>query len=1715
MDMEKSGKSFKKGIIIIIVAVILAAVALTLVLTLTKKPAKASLSFDTNGGSVMASVELQNGAEYVLPTGLEREGYLFEGWYDNAQFSGSPVEKVTVNGNATYYVKWTQLYAVNLNSDGGTGVPSVVYLKDGANVSEAIAEYVPTKTGLVFGAWFNGNNELGKFMTMEKKPLDLTAKYKVEYTVKMYEQNLGDDGYTEVPSATGLAYVGETYAPEVARTGFELADSQANVTSIQLSADKAQNVYSFYFDRKTFNVNFFANYAGNETSVRISAKYGEEIEIPYESFNREGYYIKGWSTARTGDVEIESAHLDVISRNGDASDDKDFMTVTDTLSLYCVWEQAYTNMFGGKDYLFVPDTDGNVAYIYRGGVYFKGKYSKYENEATFRNDANKLVITCRLNPDHTYVYEDSSREEREYYLYGSDDAVDRKTSVRFDSFNGIIYTENRSTANQQLSRGTYLKNADDDYVITFTSGPHEGENMIIRLSSSNIFGASDIFRIRNDEEKNLGDITRCTVYSGAERPDLYGKLVVYNSYELTLSGFGTAQINTPNGNINYSYKKDGDVITLTNSITSEVSVVKLINLANVYGYIYYNEELDGEFLTSDEENAEKLSLDGTYNAVYTDKNGDEHEGLYSVENSVFGGYIVTVYADGEVMSFLIKKNVETSGGEVIGEGTEEAETVTTYELQVKNSGYAEFYLRYKDTNSSAPNTYIAPVLVLNDNGVGDAGFYGFPEESNDRIYVRIMHGEFSETENGVYELTNLQTDLVTEKYGILNIYDYKSMTFACESYSGYNVYYLISAVNKENEEKGGLSATYVSGDDKLVLSDAGFFVAFMDDKSYHGTFEKDGVYVTAMATDLGVVTNFYFKLDGDSFTQLYTVPYNIYVIDEQWNGYDENTYIALDGSEFGASYYVNGVKLYDGTMEKTGETSPFDSSVPVYIFTSDDYAFSFSFIRVYFGMTNLYSPYDEDLNGSFYSDQAQLELDGYGYRAEFTDEDGTVYGGRYFVYEENVIVLEYGNGTFYFDVDGIDFTKRGTEYGTYAFTDNHSLSGVMVTLDGYGKATVFMPDGDEGNKTYIDENATYEIDEDGFITVKYSTEGGSVEYVGKFGILKYTVSGEKYGEIATIYEEVVMSYVDDDDWTILTLEDNGSATLYDSKGNVQKGTYVLITDDLLYFEDIADVENGYLFNYSVAQGSISPVRNSSHGYYTKDLESLIFSKAGFAIFNNEETYYYTVDNDEITLYKKDASDPAASKYGFVEVDFGRFESQMEYNGKIYNANNGYSIAFMRKESDKNEEGKFIYLLPTINGKEELTELSFAPTGERTFEGVEGTAKIGDTDYTCYVYRQEDEETHELTTYAVIGYFYIYLEGVEFEGVDMFGNSLSSFSVTAVKRVIDYNSYRLIDGFYRVYVTQGYAAARRYLQNDQYGILSMVYEYDEDGEVVTEYVNADFGELSELYDYDGNIVKLDHAEYEVSDNVYRVTLGGGGYVYYLYFGMLRHNMVGSTGYYIYAYTREETLTTADGEYRVTVERYVYSDNESRVMGSYMQVSMAVKTDETDGSGKPVYEKLAIAGGVTHNGEMYLIYRVHDEAEARAEGTSHEKDTVPERGKLIESKYYKVEFEEEDGDVTVGSEDEVHFLKAVTVTEIVNDVYVSEDGKSFLEVPKSGDIIILVYEGTTYFVDSYEFEDQTYTLNVYGGNTFTVTLQDGVAVFEKQGSEEGNPRDVTGG
>ena len=128
-----------------------------------------TITFDTDGGTPIASVTLDYGAPVTAPANPTKTGYTFAGW-DTAIPATMPAKSIVIKA------LWTvNRYTITFDTDGGSAVAPIT--KDyGAAVT---APKAPTKTGYTFLGW---DTEIPT--TMPAENLTIKAKWKVNpYTI--------------------------------------------------------------------------------------------------------------------------------------------------------------------------------------------------------------------------------------------------------------------------------------------------------------------------------------------------------------------------------------------------------------------------------------------------------------------------------------------------------------------------------------------------------------------------------------------------------------------------------------------------------------------------------------------------------------------------------------------------------------------------------------------------------------------------------------------------------------------------------------------------------------------------------------------------------------------------------------------------------------------------------------------------------------------------------------------------------------------------------------------------------------------------------------------------------------------------------------------------------------------------------------------------------------------------------------------------------------------------------------------------------------------------------------------------------------------------------------------------------------------------------------------------------------------------------------------
>lgn len=169
--------------------------------------ASISVTFDSDGGSPVDAQGLMSGASASLPPNPIKDGFIFDGWYlgDSAtawDFSTLIYESITLKA------RWTPIYTVTFNSDGGTSA-DIQFIVAGQH---AVKPQNPQKGNYVFKYWAYEGREWNFETDTVQSNITLTAVY---YAPVYISFNTGCD--TLIPSQE-IPYGATASLPEVSLT---------------------------------------------------------------------------------------------------------------------------------------------------------------------------------------------------------------------------------------------------------------------------------------------------------------------------------------------------------------------------------------------------------------------------------------------------------------------------------------------------------------------------------------------------------------------------------------------------------------------------------------------------------------------------------------------------------------------------------------------------------------------------------------------------------------------------------------------------------------------------------------------------------------------------------------------------------------------------------------------------------------------------------------------------------------------------------------------------------------------------------------------------------------------------------------------------------------------------------------------------------------------------------------------------------------------------------------------------------------------------------------------------------------------------------------------------------------------------------------------------------------------------------------------------------
>jgi uncharacterized repeat protein (TIGR02543 family) len=362
------------------------------------------IDYELNGGTWVDGFyyeglyTIESAVDFRLPSSdkIIREGYVFEGWYDNTGYAiDSLVGRI---GDLTLYAKWrdvNQVATVKFSpaADGvdmgtlitlscATEGATIYYTIDGSDpqTSENRTTYSEDAPICIKAA-----TTIKAYATKANAGMNDSDVSTITYKLNVYTLNFDANGGT-LPSdmqsseqvTSGDVYYFSNIVPT--KTGYDFkgwylsTNPDATENPIEVYAPNIENTLNktvtFYakWEAITYTVIFNPN-DGTATTQEInqSFTYDVEKELNANPFTRTGYTFKGWNTVK----EPTAANLGV-SYN-DKQSVKNLTTISEEITLYAQWEAnkatitvtlpTYTEISGLSE---PTENDDNVVFTVSG-----------------------------------------------------------------------------------------------------------------------------------------------------------------------------------------------------------------------------------------------------------------------------------------------------------------------------------------------------------------------------------------------------------------------------------------------------------------------------------------------------------------------------------------------------------------------------------------------------------------------------------------------------------------------------------------------------------------------------------------------------------------------------------------------------------------------------------------------------------------------------------------------------------------------------------------------------------------------------------------------------------------------------------------------------------------------------------------------------------------------------------------------------------------------------------------------------------------------------------------------------------------------------------------------------------------------------------------------------------------------------------------------------
>ncbi len=252
---------------------------------------KYTISFDSNGGSLVLPITQEYGTDVTAPAEPVKEGYVFKGWVDsegNGIPATMPAEDISLTAvweldqfTVTFYEDSTMNKVLQQTENNyGVGISAPVATLEGHNftgwVDDATGKVVDFNTAVTTPA-----RDVNYYATWE------VIEYKLVYRTyngvyEEYSVAYGTDKADMPVPATDPTQPGHTF------DGWSPA--------LPATMPASQVVIRAQWTKNTYNANFYKDAGDAEAYDTVKVPYEDAITAPETDPEKDGYKFAGWST---------------------------------------------------------------------------------------------------------------------------------------------------------------------------------------------------------------------------------------------------------------------------------------------------------------------------------------------------------------------------------------------------------------------------------------------------------------------------------------------------------------------------------------------------------------------------------------------------------------------------------------------------------------------------------------------------------------------------------------------------------------------------------------------------------------------------------------------------------------------------------------------------------------------------------------------------------------------------------------------------------------------------------------------------------------------------------------------------------------------------------------------------------------------------------------------------------------------------------------------------------------------------------------------------------------------------------------------------------------------------------------------------------------------------------------------------------------------------